>query len=195
MKRKKHLITDRPITFGFPRPADAIKCWKCSSEFPYTFCNEPFSPLEYQKRWAYVECMPPHDQIDSYIEQNLTATCRKLRLLSKFTSYFGFEWKRFKCNQYVHVHVLVTVCLFFFILVNDEFVIIRDCFWPDADNECFWKEVPDDIRLESCTTCNTNGCNGFPKHTPSAQIRLNFNTNQMMLNILFSFLLWTIPNF
>lgn len=68
--------------------ANAIKCWKCSSEFPYTFCNDPFSPHDHQKRWAYVECVPSQDEMNSIIEKNLNATCRKLKLLSKFVNFF-----------------------------------------------------------------------------------------------------------
>lgn len=55
--------------------------------------------------------------------------------------------------------------------VNDEFITIRDCFWEYVDDECFYNKVPDDIQLESCATCDSDGCNGYngvPKYTSKA---------------------------
>lgn len=77
-----------------------------------------------------------------------------------------------------------------FISVNDELVIIRDCFWKYKADECFYNKVPDDIQLQSCMTCDVDGCNGVPKYSSSAPFsKLN------ILGVLFSFLLSKMPNF
>lgn len=69
--------------------AYGIKCWKCTSEFPYTFCNDPFNATAHHKRWAYDECTLPESV--SSEERNLTATCRKLKLHSRYYVAFALN--------------------------------------------------------------------------------------------------------
>lgn len=68
--------------------AYAITCWKCTSIFPYTFCNDPFNATAHHKSWAYDECSLKQDKLNAPNEKNLTASCRKLILRSKFEKAF-----------------------------------------------------------------------------------------------------------
>lgn len=67
----------------------ALKCWRCSSDASNAeFCPDPFNISginEYQKRWSYVECSYPPQQLNPYSQTpNQRAVCKKVKQLGEY---------------------------------------------------------------------------------------------------------------
>lgn len=122
--------------------------------------------------------MPPEKEIDSYIEKNVTASCRKLKLLSKYAFIlhnYSLYHSIQKKSSYIEIWCKLLCWLFFLnFLANDEVVINRDCQWKHVEDECFYNAMPDDIQMVSCAICDSDGCNGEPKNSSETVLLKSF---------------------
>lgn len=64
-------------------PGLALKCWRCSSDSTNAaFCGDPFDPsilTEQQRRWSYVDCTFPPNQINPYQTTQTRPVCKKMK--------------------------------------------------------------------------------------------------------------------
>lgn len=68
-------------------------------------------------------------------------------------------------------------------------MINRDCFWQYLEDECFYSKLLLDFQVDSCETCDTDGCNGV-NHNSATELAaiLGSSNGLIVVAVFFSYL-------
>ncbi|XP_055376057.1 uncharacterized protein LOC129608525 isoform X2 [Condylostylus longicornis] len=133
MVKSVYLLASVSIISALVLTANALKCWRCSSDATNgAFCSDPFDPeiiTDQQKYWSYVNCTYPYN-FNQQSANVIRPVCKKL-------------------VQEIYGKVVVSRSCFY-----------EDI--SEAPEKCYLDNFPSYVRTIYCQTCPTDGCNTAP---------------------------------